>query len=319
LRKSDTREQDSTAQIVGFVMNNVSQTALRFAILFALGASTCASAQPAPPHGASGAASSATKPGGPAATQSVPLVMEPKAMEIIKAMGDRLAAAKTMSFTATVGYEFPSQLGPPLVYTTEYDVTMQRPDKLRVIMPGDGPRSEFYYDGKTMVAYAPVENLVAVTDAPPTIDEALKKAFQKAAIFYPFTDLLVDNPGTVLAETGKLAFYIGQSNIGGIKTNMVAWANDDVFLQAWVGVDDKLPYRVRATYSADPLRLRHDLVLSNWKLDEAVTADMFTSTNALGAHKIDFDRPEARLPAGVKPITLSKPSSKRSPIPLPSR
>lgn len=100
---------------------------------------------------------------------------------------------------------------------------------------------------------------------------------------------------------------------------MVAWANDDVFLQAWVGVDDNLPHRVRATYSADPLRLRHDLVLSNWKLDEPVTADMFTSPNALSAPKIDFDRPEARLPAGVKPITLSKPSSKRLPIPLPGR
>ena len=71
-----------------------------------------------------------------------------------------------MSFTATVGYEYPSKLGPPIVYTMRYDVTMQRPDKLKVVMPGDGPASEFYYDGKAMMAYAPAENLVAVADAP---------------------------------------------------------------------------------------------------------------------------------------------------------
>ena len=59
-------------------------------------------------------------------------------------------------------------------------------------MPGDGPASEFYYDGKTMMAYAPAENLVAVADAPPTIDAALEAAYNKAAIFFPFTDLLVD-------------------------------------------------------------------------------------------------------------------------------
>jgi len=75
--------------------------------------------------------------------------------------------------------------GAPIVYTSRYDVTMQRPDKLRILMPGDGPASEFYYDGKSMVVYAPAENLAAVADAPPTIDAALKAVFDKAAIFYP--------------------------------------------------------------------------------------------------------------------------------------
>ena len=47
-----------------------------------------------------------------------------------------------------MGYEYPSKLGPALLYTMRYDVDLQRPDKLRVIVPGDGPASEFYYDGK---------------------------------------------------------------------------------------------------------------------------------------------------------------------------
>ena len=76
-------------------------------------------------------------------------------MDLLKAASDRLAAAKSMSFTAVASYEYPSQLGPPILYTVRYDVTMQRPDKLRVIIPGDGPASEFYYDGKSMMAYAP--------------------------------------------------------------------------------------------------------------------------------------------------------------------
>ena len=70
-----------------------------------------------------------------------------------------------MAFTAVVSYESPSRLGPPLVYATKSQVTLQRPDKLQVITLGDGPPSEFYYDGKIMMAFAPAENLVAVADA----------------------------------------------------------------------------------------------------------------------------------------------------------
>lgn len=237
------------------------------------------------------------------------LILEPRAMALLKAMSDRVAAAKSLSFTAIVGYEFPSQLGPPILYTTRYDVTMRRPDRLKIIMPGDGPASEFYYDGKTMMAYAPKENLVAVADAPPTIDEALKKAFQTAAIYYPFTDLLVDDPYAALGSTGKLAFYIGSSDVvSGTKTEMLAWADDDVFVQAWIGADDKLPRRVRAIYSADPLRLRHEMDLSNWQLDPPVTDATFVSTKAATAPRIEFARPEAKLPQGVKPLTMTKPN-----------
>jgi hypothetical protein len=125
------------------------------------------------------------------APPSSELVLEPKAIEILKASSERLAAAHTLSFTAVASYENPSRLGPPLVYTTTSDVTLKRPDKLQVITKGDGPASEFYYDGKTAMAFAPAENLVAVAEAPPTIDATLEAAYHYAAIYFPFTDVLV--------------------------------------------------------------------------------------------------------------------------------
>ena len=168
--------------------------------------------------------------------------LEPRAIDILKAASARLAAAKTMSFTAIVSYESPSRFGPPLIYSTKSEVTLQRPDKLKVITLGDGPRSEFYYDGKTMMAFAPTENLVAVADAPPTIDAALQKAYDSAAIYFPFTDLVVADPYKDIADGLKVAFYIGQSIVvDGITTDMVAYITGDVFVQAWIGTEDKLP------------------------------------------------------------------------------
>ena len=263
------------------------------------GAQTAPPAAPAKPAPAAKATKPAAKKPAPSGFK---YVVEPRAMELLKAMSARLASAQSMSFTATVGYEYPSKAGPALVYTMRYDVTMKRPDKLRILMPGDGPASEFYYDGKSMVAYAPAENLAAVADAPPTIGAALATAFRTAGIYFPFSDLLVADPYAALADGVKLAYVVGQSaNIGGIKTDMVVWANDAVHVQAWIGVEDKLPRRMRAVFAGDPLGLRHEMELSNWQLDPAVAPDAFVSQKAQTAGRMVFGAPTPP-PKGAKPI-----------------
>jgi len=190
---------------------------------------------------------------------------------------------------------------------------MQRPNKLRVITAGDGPASEFYYDGKTMIAYAPAENLVAVAEAPPTIDTTLKAAFDSAGIYFPFTDVIVADPYKDIAEGLVHAFYIGQSKVvGGTVTDMVAYVNDDVFVQIWIGAEDKLPRMLRAVFSADKLRLRHQLELSNWKINPPAAADAFVSSKAGAAKRIAFAHPAAPAPS-LQPPVQDKPSEPQPP------
>ena len=106
----------------------------------------------------------------PVATATRP-ALEPKAIEILKASSDRLAAAHTLAFTALETYESPSRQGHPLMFVSKSEVTLQRPDKLRVIIPGDGPASTFYYNGTTMMAFAPAENLLALLTHRPRLTQ----------------------------------------------------------------------------------------------------------------------------------------------------
>src|SRR6266403_792529 len=228
--------------------------------------------------------------------------LESKAVDILKAASSRLAAAHTMKFTAIHFYESPSRQGHPLAFTTKSEVTLQRPDKLRVIMPGDGPASEFYYDGKKIMAYAPAENLVAVADAPPSIDAALEEAYHSAAIYFPFTDLIVADPYKDMAEGLTLAYYTCQSKVvGDTTTDMVAYVDHGVFVQMWVGVEDKLPRLLHAVFLNDPEQLRHNLILSNWKLDEAIPADAFSSAKAASANPMPFAHPHPTPPPDAPP------------------
>ena len=248
-----------------------------------------------------------------AAPRAPAAVLEPKAIEILKGASERLAAARSMRFTAIVSYESPSRLGPPLVYTTKSDVVVRRPDKLRVITAGDGPASEFYYNGTTMTAFEPVANLAAVAAAPPTIDAALKAAYDSAATYFPFSDLIVADPYHDIAEGLTRAFYIGQSHVvGGTTTDIIAYTNDAVFVQAWIGAEDKLPRMVRAVYRDDPVQLRHQMELSDWWVDLDIPPGVFASSKAAVAPRIPFARPDA-IPHGLAPPAKRKPSRKDGP------
>jgi hypothetical protein len=271
-------------------------------MMFAMaGAAFAQSATPQPKKKATPAAKPA-----PAAPQ---LQLDPKALAILKATSDRLAGAHTLSFTAVELFENLTRQGAPLGYTAKYQVTLQRPDKLRVLKPGDGNATSFYYDGKSMMGYAPAENLLAVADAPPTIDATLEKAFKLAGIAVPFDDLIVADPYGDLVPGLKHAYYVGQSHVvGGITTDIVAYAGDGVFAQVWIGAEDKLPRLVRAIYLDDPDHLRHELAITDWKLDEAVPADTFAPPSAAATAKhIPFEAARPQTPLNTKPAPKAKP------------
>ena len=100
---------------------------------------------------------------------------------------------------------------------------------------------------------------------------------------------------------------IGPSAIvGGVKTDMVVWADNEVFLQLWIGADDHLPRRIRAQFRADPRGLRHDLELSNWQLDAALPADTFSTAKARAGQPMAFAAPGRKLPIGVKPLAIER-------------
>lgn len=237
----------------------------------------------------------------PARHLSPRIEREPRAMAILQGMCERLSAARTLAFNAVATYESPARTGHPLAYSTAFQVLLQRPDRLRVLMPGDGPPSEFYYDGRRMIAYAPQEGLAAVAEAPPTIDAMLRQAFDQAAIYFPFADLIGSNPCRDLSEDLVLAFVVGQSRaVGGTTTDVIVLANRSVQGQFWIGAEDRLPRLIRATFFDDPAVFRHAVAFSDWQLDPAVPEGAFASAAAAQARPMAFARPDAPTrPAGA--------------------
>ncbi len=223
--------------------------------------------------------------------------LEPKAIEILKAASDTLSKAQTLSFTAIATYERAARNGQPLYYSTVNDVTMQRPDKLKVVKRGDGAPDEFYFNGHTMMAYVPGAELVAIEEAPGTLDQMLDQAFEKAAIYFPFADVLTADPYAEMSKVLKSAFYVGQSiAVGDTTTDMIALAGDNVAAEIWIGTEDHLPRLVRVVYANEPAHAHYQTEYSHWKLGEVVKPETFVSEKAAQAKRIEFAPPGDNQP-----------------------
>lgn len=241
---------------------------------------------------------------GPTIGMGLKFGLQPETLTILEAACARLASAKTLNFTAIAQYESPARTGLPLAYLTLSQVTLERPNKLKVVTPYDGPPSEFYYNGKTVMAYEPKADLVAVAKAPPTIDDMLKAADSVAAIYFPFTDLIVSDPCKSLLPSLKVAFTMGQSRvIGDTLTDIVVFANSIGQAQLWVGHEDHLPRMLRVVYFDEPGQYRHQVVLRDWQIDQPIPPGTFSSAAAAHAKRMQFARPDEPPPPppGAKP------------------
>ena len=82
---------------------------------------------------------------------------------------------------------------------------------------------------------------------------------------------------------------------------MVAYVIDDVFMQLWIGAEDKLPRVIHAVSLDDGSRFRRYLELSNWQIDVAIAPDTFAPSSAPDAKRVEFVQAHPQLPLGARP------------------
>lgn len=242
----------------------------------------------------------------PAPSAQKPPAIEPEALALVKAMSDKLAEAKSIAFVATGAFDVPARNGHPLFYTTRSEVLLVRPDKLRVTVPGDGPPSEFYFDGKKITMFQPYSDFIASAEMPGTLDEALDNIYEKAGIYFPFVDFIVANPYKTLTEGLKSAFVIGKSKVvGGTTTDILALSDANVHMQLWIGEEDKLPRLVWITAAGQSKQPRHMVEFSDWRLAGEIPEDTkFAPKTTESTKEIPFARPDA--PTAMPPAKPKK-------------
>ena len=228
----------------------------------------------------------------PAATS-----LDPRALDTLKLMSDKLSQATSLRFEARsmVPIKSPNGMWISLYGTSR--VVKEGVDKLFAETRGDFFPYDFYFNGKTVTAYSPAKNLYAEKEAPGTVDNVIEKAYQEEGKSFPYADILVAEPYKVLTEGLVKAVYVGQSTFRplsgteGVKTDHLVFLNEDVEWQIWIGAEDRLPRMVCATYFGDAKEPSYMVEFGAWKINEPVPPETFAFQNVSKAAKVEFRNP----------------------------
>lgn len=228
--------------------------------------------------------------GGPEG-KAVQPTKDPRALQALKAMSDKLTAAKTLTFKTRNMISVALPTGQWIRLFGNSTVVLERPDKLFADTAGDQAEHDFYYDGRTMTMYAPGANAYAQEPVSGSIDAMINRSYEIAENYFPFADVLMSNPYEALTRNLTSATLVGQSQIGGVLTDHLAFAGEGIEWEIWNGTEDKLPRLLLVTYLNVDGRPLHGVEFSNWTLGATIPAATFTFQPPAGAVKIEFSPP----------------------------
>ena len=176
-------------------------------------------------------------------------------------------------------------------------VVLQRPDKLYVETRGDLFANDLYFNGKTMTAVALGKKYYSQRQAEgATIDAIVKEAYPGSDALAPFVEMLVSDPYAVLTKELSSAIWVGQSEIGGVKTDHLAFTAKGLDWEIWIGTRDKLPRLMVVSYRDGERQPTFTVEFHDWKLDAPVSAQTFNYTIPKGAVKLEFRPPNLAQP-----------------------
>ena len=194
--------------------------------------------------------------------------IDPAALAPLKRMSATLAAAKAFIYKSKSILEVPATTGQFITVYSTGQIALKRPNKLRALLGGDAPNFDFFYDGKTVSAFAPDTGVFSTSEAPDTIDAMLAGLQEETGIRFASAPLLFSDPYAVLTKGLFSAVVIGPSNVDGAACDHLAFRSPGVNWEIWIESGPRaLPRRLAVTFIDQPNFPRTLVDLSNWNLN----------------------------------------------------
>jgi hypothetical protein len=223
--------------------------------------------------------------------------LDAHAAEIVQRMAERVAAADRLRIGGDVAWDVVQPDGQTLEFGATRELTLQRPDHLRVDVDlREGGKRRLLYDG-TQIAFQDLEDNVYATE-PWTGPVEGMAAFVSDHLGIPvaLAEFLSPDLPKLLGEHLASASYVGESTIDGVPCEHVALRNEIGGMQLWIGRADSLPRRITITYEHETGRPQFRARLTGWDLSPQVTDATFAFDPPKDAERIAF----ARRPAEGK-------------------
>jgi hypothetical protein len=212
-------------------------------------------------------------------------VVTPAAQAVLDRMTAALKGHKRYAISADITRDEVLLYGYKMQHNETARMWVEAPNHLRLELKGDIKNRTYIYDGAQLVVHAPDANVYASGAAPGTLGE-LASALLEQGVEMPLIDMLFHGHTGNLAEEVRIGLVVGDSMVGGVATDHLAFRQANVDWQLWVEKGARaLPRKLLITtrYAVgDP---QYQAVLT-WDLDPKPPAGAFTFQPPAGATKI---------------------------------
>lgn len=215
--------------------------------------------------------------------------VDPAAVKSLQRMTDFVSGLQQFSVHTENTVEDQLASGQRVDFDFAANVTVRRPNKLHAERTGELVSQDFYYDGKTLTLYNPLDRVYATQPTPGTIEQMLDYAREDLGVIVLAADLAYRNAFAILMQDVTSAVVVGKANIGGVTCDHLAFSRPDVDFQVWVTEGDRsLPCKYVVTDTSTPALVSTVSVMSNWNLDPEAPDTAFEFVPPEGAQAISF-------------------------------
>ncbi len=214
-------------------------------------------------------------------------VLEPEAMDALKRMGAYLRTLESFAVTAETTRDDVAETGENIEFGGRLDMRARLPDRLRIDASSDRNQRQFFYDGETVVVFAPQVGAYASIDGAATVRETLEIMNAGYGMDLPLADLFLW--GTADDDSGLIldAFAVGPARIGDDDCEHFVFRQEGIDWQLWVRSGDAaLPCKLVITTTDEESRPRYEATL-DWNLEAKIVDSDFTFTPPADAYEIE--------------------------------
>ncbi len=199
-----------------------------------------------------------------AATHPDADLLEPRALQLLKAAWEWLGAQESLGAHAEIQYDEVTEDETRVRVSGRVDLLVRRPDRFKVFFDGDRGAKTFQYDGKSFVLSDLRSRTWAAVPVPGPNDVAVDTIVGKLGVVIPLSDFLVTS-AAYEADELRGATVVGLSRVAGRRCYQVLGLLDDLDFQLWIEADgNPIIRKMVLTHRAAPGQPQFEAVFAEW-------------------------------------------------------
>lgn len=212
------------------------------------------------------------------------------ATEKLKSMSDKLAAAKSLRFTATRESSPGFSVGLKVAEHATINGAVVRPNQVAIASTSSLGRRTVKYDGKNVTVIDHTAGTHATVPAPATSDATLMKIEEVYGFLPPLSELLVNDPAGFLLSGVDSSEVVGTEKIAGAACDHLRFHQERLTIDVWIDAATQLPKRLGVTYpnGQGGAPLTSTATITSLQLGAAVSASEFTAAPPASSRLIEM-------------------------------